>query len=557
MTARPIAALAALTLALAVGLGATAAADADADADAAGWHSEQPVAAGGTVPTAIGTVYDLAFWAPNRGMLITADGLWAFDGARWYRYSTVCGGTDGRIAWAGPSDFWTISDQPVGQPNPTNESRAGRSLCHFVNGAVVASYAQPMGQAGSYLPMRGAACLAPNDCWFGGARLPGTTNAGAFHLHWDGASLTPWPSLVAHDPSVSDPDRAVSDIAAFQGALYESVTVDDNPVADEPNDHPFLLHAIQAGTPPAFTPLFASPQVDYGTARPSDVEGLMLSSDGATLWGVAGGKDPTVRGAGPVVVRFQGGEPTALTLTDPDRTLAPGGFVTSAAAEPGTDSAWVAYTPPGEGGGSLSRLARLVRVHGDGTVDDATALPSADDDIARKGAADQVACAAAGQCWMATNSGWLFHLGGPLPRDDDPGLHRLITYRPSDGATPIVSPDTLPDDDSGIAPPVFSQPPPVGYTPPKQSSTKAKAKKLVTGVTRKMVSRTTLRLTFTLTAKARVQLLAKRGSKVVARSKRRTLAKGRHRIELTLDRRRWPTQLDLRAEPYQKPKGAA
>jgi hypothetical protein len=543
MTARVVAALAALSFAL------TAA----GPAAGAGWHSEQPLTPGSAVPTSIGTVYDIAFWAPNRGMLITADGLWAYDGAGWYPYAKVCGGVNGRIAWAGPLDFWTISDQPPGQPNPTNESRSALSLCHFVNGAVVASYAQPTGQAGSYRPMSGAACLAPDDCWFGGERLPGTVNTGAFHLHWDGATLTAWPSPVTRDGSVTDPDRAVADIAAHQGALYESVTVDANPVPDEPSDQPFLLHTIQSGPPPAFTPLFTDPPVPYGDGvRPSDLEGLMLSSDGDTLWGVAGGKQPTERPAGPIVVRLQGGLPMALTLDDPDHVLQGGGFVTGAAAEPGTDSVWVAYTPPGEGGGSIPRLARLVRVHGDGAVDEATALPSAADGIARKGSSDQVACAGPGQCWMATTDGWLFHLGDPLPRDPEPAMHRLITYRPSDASTVIVSPDTLPEDDSGIAPPVFFQPPPVGFTPKADTPRKAKAKKLVTGIKRKMVARTRLQLSFTLTAKARVQLLAKRGTKVVARSKRRTLGKGRHKITLKLDRRRWPTKLDLRAEPYKK-----
>ena len=81
------------------------------------WRSEQPVAAGIGVPVGIGEIGDVEFWAPNRGMLITAGnegipaGLFAYDGSGWYRYSTVCGGHAGRIAWAGPDDFWTISDQ--------------------------------------------------------------------------------------------------------------------------------------------------------------------------------------------------------------------------------------------------------------------------------------------------------------------------------------------------------------------------------------------------------------------------------------------------------------
>lgn len=537
MSARLVTLLVALTVALAP---TAAAAD--------GWHSEQPLTPGSTVPAALGRVYDLQFWAPNRGLLLTEKGLWAYDGAGWHPYATVCGGTDGKIVWAGPTDFWTISDQPVGQANPTGESRAARSLCHFVNGAVVASYAQPLGQAGSYLPMSGGACTAPDDCWFGGARLPGTVNTGAFHLHWDGTALTPWPSLAVRDSSLTDPDRAVAAMAVHQGVVYESVDVAGNVVAGEPDDQPFLLHEVQPGTPPAFTSLLPLDPIAYGTAAPQDAAGLTLTSDGEGLWGVAGAKEPSVRPAGPVVMRLGPSGLAPVALNDPQGYLTANAFLRSAAAEPGTSSVWVAYYPPLEADASVVQLARLVRIGADGAVGDPVALPGPADGIARKGRADRVACAAPGQCWLATETGWLFHLGDPLARDDEPAMHRLITYRPSDAATVVVSPDTLPDDDSGIAPPIFEQPPPEGYTPPQTGAPKAKAKRLVTGVKRKMIGRTTLQISFTLTAKARVQLLAKRKKTVVARTKRRTLAKGKHKVTLKLDRKRWPTALDLRAE---------
>src|SRR6478752_7112036 len=101
------------------------------------WRSAQPVAA---------EIGDIEFWAPNRGMLITAGnggvpaGLFAYDGSGWYRYSTVCGGLGGRIAWAGPREFWTISDQQSGQETGKAPPRH-ISLCHFRDGAVVGSYA--------------------------------------------------------------------------------------------------------------------------------------------------------------------------------------------------------------------------------------------------------------------------------------------------------------------------------------------------------------------------------------------------------------------------------
>src|SRR4029077_9133866 len=100
-----------------------------------GWHSAQPVTGGVEVPTTIGEIGDIEFWAPNRGMLITAGnegiaaGLFAYDGTGWYRYSTVCGGHEGRIAYAGPNDFWTISDQQAGQETGAAPPRH-ISLCH-------------------------------------------------------------------------------------------------------------------------------------------------------------------------------------------------------------------------------------------------------------------------------------------------------------------------------------------------------------------------------------------------------------------------------------------
>jgi hypothetical protein len=544
MTARLLAVLATLMVMLSLEC-AVALAD--------GWYSEQPLTIGSDVPVSLGAVHDIEFWAPNRGVLITDRGLWAYDGTGWHQLSTVCGGARGRIAWAGPLDFWTISDQPVGRPVPFGESGAARSLCHFVNGAVVASYAQPLGQADSYLPMNGAACLAPDDCWFGGGRLPGTVNTGAFHLHWDGTTLAPWPSLTVRDPSISDPDRTVTDIVAHQGALYEAVSVDGNLVANEPDDQPFLLHEIQAGSPPVFRPLFPSEPIDYHGATVAALGTVIgvprLSSDGSAMWLIG-----STRGAaGPLILRLGSGGLTQLTLDDAAGALASEGQVTSIAAEPGTDSAWVGYIDPFDSNGSRVP-ARLARVHANGTVDDVLTLPSAVDGIARKQQTGPMACPAAGQCWMATQAGWLFHLGGSLPRDDEPAMHRLITYRPADAATTIVSPDTLPDDNSGIAPPVFDQPPPIGYTPPTTGDAKPKPKKLVTGVHRRLIGRTTLQVSFTLTAKARVQLVAKRKKTVVAKTSRRTLAKGKHKLRVKLNRKRWPTALDLRAESYEKAK---
>lgn len=532
----------------------TCATAAPALAAADDWHSAQPTVAGSPAPTALGRVYDMRFWAPNRGVLLTAAGVWAYDGTGWHPLATVCGGTGGRIAWAGPLDFWTISDQAVGQSNVTASQRQRRSLCHFQDGKVVASYAQPIGSQAEYEPMTAAACLTPGDCWFAGGRLPASApNRGAFHLHWDGTSLTAIPSTTAHDSSVQDPDRAVADLATHQGSIYESVAAGGDPIDGEPADHPFVLHQIFDGDPPAFAPLFPASAIDYGGQDPAGLAAFLFSSDGDDLWAAAGAAGDTSR-APVTIMRLQPAGLTPLTLTDPSGALATDAAtrVAGVAAEPGTDDAWVAYFPGEEDGNPDQQVARVARVHADGSVDAVSALPGAGDGLARKQQADRIACPATGQCWLATRAGWLFHLGGDLPRDDAPEMHRLITFRPSDAATTRLPPDSLADDDSGIAPPVFNEPPPLTDRPGTDDVAPKRARRLVTGLRRRMIHRTTLELTFTLTAKARVQLVAKRRNKVVARTRRTTLARGKHRLRLKLNAKRWPTKLDFRVTAYNK-----
>src|SRR5262249_15912671 len=147
-----------------------------------------------------------------------------YDGTGWYLYSEVCGGRRGRIAWVGPTDFWTVSDQQPGQETDEPPEPA-ISLCHFSGGEVVASYAQPIGAAGSYLTMNAAPCLGPAEWWFAGRRLKAPApNVGAFHLYWNGLSLTDFPSLTEPQAElIEDPGREVVSLAYHQGALYEGV----------------------------------------------------------------------------------------------------------------------------------------------------------------------------------------------------------------------------------------------------------------------------------------------------------------------------------------------
>src|SRR5262249_415424 len=151
-------------------------------------------------------------------------------------YSTVCGGREGRIAWVGPDDFWTVSDQQPGQ-EVLIKPKPSISLCHFKEGAVVASYAEPVGVAGSYLQMDAAACNGPEECWFGGGKLPLTApTQGAFHLFWNGLSLATVPSLTTVQTELEDPARGVVGLAYHDGLLYESVRAE--PSDEVPQEEP-------------------------------------------------------------------------------------------------------------------------------------------------------------------------------------------------------------------------------------------------------------------------------------------------------------------------------
>jgi len=512
-----------------------------AAASAGEWRSQQPVAAGIGVPTTIGEIGDVEFWAPDRGMLITAGnegvgaGLFAFDGSGWYRYATVCGGHEGRIAYAGPNDFWTISDQQAGQETGT-AAATHISLCHFVDGAVVASYAEPLGVAGSYLPMSAAACGGPNDCWFAGERLPGSTNVGAFHLHWNGSTLTPIPALTESQPEIEDPGRSVTALAFHEGAFYESVAIrkDDEPLEEEAETEASPLHQIfSAGGPLSFVPLYLEASAPVA---PDQLEGLHLSGDEGELWAVAGAAESSTAAIAALRLGEAGFE--GVPLQDPEAAFGPGDRVGGLAADPGSGGAWVGFRHQNDFPGSEARLAWIGP---EGEVERSKLLPGPGAGIGPKGPAGPLACPAPGQCWLATEQGWLFHLGPDLPRNGDPALHALVTYRPPDASLPAVPPTSLPIDDSGAAadnsqetPEVLEEPLP-RHKPP-----------VLSGIKQRIVAGHVLEMSFVLHAKARVQLVAKRQGSVVAKTAQYTMAKGKRSLRLPLDPRRWPTKLDLR-----------
>jgi hypothetical protein len=190
------------------------------DDGGASWRLEQPAPPKAPVgvpeapaPIGLGRVGDIEF-APgmtNRAVLITAGnpptipaGVWEFNGVAWHELSTVCGASDGRIIWAGPEEFWTISNGRPGQADnargevpPTRDN----TLCRFSNPGhkgealrVMESFAFPAFEADSYQAMNAGACLSASDCWFAGEPLPSESiEAGSFHLHWNGHTLSEEP----------------------------------------------------------------------------------------------------------------------------------------------------------------------------------------------------------------------------------------------------------------------------------------------------------------------------------------------------------------------------
>jgi hypothetical protein len=590
MTSTGRLALLTLLLALALGCGPLAhAAHAEEPDGGATWHLEQPLPPelpGGeksTTPIGLGKIGDIEFWAPNRGLLITAGnpptippGIWAYNGVGWRELATVCGATDGRIAWAGPDEFWTVSDGRPGQQSVESKpSLEDNTLCHFANGEVASSYASLAFLPNSYQAMHGAGCVGPEDCWFGGDPLP-EGQAGAFHLHWDGHSLSAEPNPQGH---------AVEDVRRLGNELYESVRVksDDVLSEEESSSEPSLLHLLEPdGVQPRFISLSLGVPFYSSGEFPSALDAMHLSSGADALWAAANPAQPKPEGSEPAevtVLRVAGGGASQILgpTTDPEGsspfTKQPGGegsgspneTISSLAADPpgeeegeGTpqgESAWLAL----DSGQNLAKEplapALVARLSSSGAVSEREQLPSAQEvalGAGPAGAADKISCPAPHDCWMATRQGWLFHLSTPAGRsaevanpDSDPAFSKAqpITFRPLDSGIPPIVPDAPPVDDSGLpgeAPPTT--------TPLSEAAAPSELRvplALLSHIRSRLVHGTTLELRFRLAVKARVRLLAKRRSQTVASTPMRTLAAGNRALTLRLDRARWPTKLDL------------
>ncbi len=508
------------------------------------WRLEQPPPPPGVpfkVP--LGEPGDLSFFSPNRGLLTVGGnstippGIFSWNGQSWHQLATVCGGggDTSRIAWAGPDEFWVVTEPSLPRLG------SGLSLCHFLNGQVISSYSTPPESSDPFHQMLSATCNGPGDCWFGGV---GSQDAigervGAFHLHWNGSALE----------SVYGPQgRAVTDMEFHGGKLYESTLVGRSPenrseAVDLAEPEPFakLIHTVSGHT-------FSNDPFTPNAFAEGGTELLALDSDGTNLWAVGGGaaSGPSAPSSGsvprpPLAARLAGAKFEELTLSG-------GPFDSSdrfgdVAALPGTSAAMATQVPFADRHSTNSK-AKVARIESDGAVT-TTTLPAAG---AGRGSAGRIACPAPNDCWMVTWGGWLFHYsdGSPEAVDTDPNFQGTITFRPNEAAEQFI-PDALPEDDSLLFAPA-----------PVETAKEEKGKRhvhrlppLLRGIHSELHGLKLL-VTFTVTRRARVQLLAKRGGRVVARTPQRVFAPGHRELSLRLTRDRYPTGLAFKTKEIKK-----
>lgn len=507
------------------------------------WRLEQPPPpAGAPFKVPLGEPGDLEFWSANRGLLTVNGndtiprGVYSWNGQSWHRLATVCGGPGdtARIAWAGPDEFWVISEPSLPRTG------SGLALCRFKGGQVVGSWSTRVDAADPFRQMTSATCEGSDDCWFGGvgSQDPLGERVGAFHLHWNGTGLE----------SVYGPQgRGGSDMQFHAGTLYESTLVGrsaenraDPVELGEPEPVPRLLHRFSGGA-------FLNDAFEPAPLKEVPVDGselLALDGNDSDLWAVGGGaaSGPAAPPSGAVARR-----PLAARLVDgsfKEVTLSGVTFGSSdrfgdVAAIPDTTEALATVVPFADRHSSNSK-ATVARIRADGT----TALAQLPAAGAGRGSAARVDCPAANECWMVTWGGWLFHYsdGKPLPLDTDPAFQGTIEFRPNESAEQFV-PDRLPVDDSQLF-----VPPPLPLNEEKAKPGRVKRlPPLLRGV-RSRLQGLRLTVTFTLTRRARVRLLAKRGGHTVAETPPRIFPPGHRSLSLQLSRKSYPTKLAFKTK---------
>jgi hypothetical protein len=520
------------------------------------WRLEQPPPPeGAAFRVPLGRVDDMEFYAPNEGLLsvegnaVVPAGLFFYNGRGWHQLSTVCGGSGeiSRIAWAGPDEFWVITEP--------SEPRvgAGLGLCHFKDGVVVGSYSTAFQSPEPFRPMDAAACDGPDDCWFAGIGSEDSSgqHIGAYHLHWNGTSL-----IGSYQPQ----GRGVSGLAFFDGTFFESTLVGAEPgnatkqvTLTTPEPKPILIHRLEGGV---FTGVGFVPEEYKGTLNEAGVpsegtELLSAHSDGSELWlsggGAASGPDAPKEGSvpgPPVAVRYNAATSKFEQVPIKTSLFGPEDRFVDVSPVPNSPEAWVADQPYSQHGSATAKAkVALIGEHGETQLD---TLPVSG---AGRGSAQLVAATGPEEAWLATSAGWLFHYtnGTVLPEDADPNWVSTITQRPNESVAQFVS-DTPPPDNSQLfaPPPVAVEQAPSAETPvPEVIPALLKDVK----VSRRGL---TVIVSFKLAGLADVQLVAKRHGKTIARTAKERLKAGKHSLKLTFSARRWPTGLSFKTKALVK-----
>ena len=271
-------------------------------------------------PCRSGRVGDIEFWEPpgaapqaNRGLLIThgdgtavPPGVWAYDGSGWHEIAKTCGATDGRIAWGGPADFWTVSDQRPGQA-PLNgaEPTARRQLAVPLLRRSDRRLLRPSrlrsgllrGDVRRGLPGAAAPATSSEDCWFGGEAL---ASAAGRRLP---AALERRTVEAQPYTNQGDPVRAMR---ALENIIFESVAYNSGDArSEETSGRPPVLHFAKAET--AMEPLAEElPLYSSPFESPEALEYLRLGSSEGELWAATGPNHETSGGEVTVLRRVDG-----------------------------------------------------------------------------------------------------------------------------------------------------------------------------------------------------------------------------------------------------------
>lgn len=517
----------------------------------------------GGFDTQLGNPADLSCWSRSRCLLLTAgnsvapNGLFIYNGDTWRQYATVCGSKDnnfGRIVWAGPTEFWTITEPSAPQDGASN---TGLSLCRFKNGEVVGSYSTKISNGGDdpvsdpFRKVASGACISPTNCWFGGAAelSPDASRIGSFHLHWNGSSIK-----TVYAPA----RRAVTDITTIGGKYHESLlagpkaNTESNPNIGAPPDQS-LIHEIDPALADASA--FGANAWSPATVDSLGVHGAELlaidnNANEATVadaaWAVGGGAtsgpgsfpdDPFDRGPVAAVADADG----IWTEVDAQSgLLGPDAQLIDVSVVPGTQTAFAAVLQDRTVGQTISGNARVMKL-----------TPGASPVVqtfGNKGTVVKIDCPAVDECWAATTDGWLYRYAEPgstPPLDTEAAFATVVTFRPNEVIEQAVS-DAPPEDDSLL----FAPPPPTDQLV-EQPPTVKRLRPAVRSVRSKLVGMK-LRITFTVVRRARVSFTARKGRKVVASARTKVLRKGKHSVTLKLSRKRWPDRLSMKVtEPGQ------